>query len=76
MAQHRIAKSALEREVLAAMTALAAAYSGPITHCPPGATRGHEVKASYEPQSPSSGAPRQGLGRVLTIASGNVRFWG
>jgi hypothetical protein len=39
LAVFRLSANSKEREVLAAMTALTAAYSGPITHCPPGAAR-------------------------------------
>ena len=34
---------------LAEMKALAAAYTGPVTRCPPGVPRAHEVKVTYAP---------------------------
>jgi len=34
---------------IAEMRALAAAYRGPVTHCPPGVARAHEVKTDYAP---------------------------
>jgi hypothetical protein len=37
------------------MQALAAAYTGPITHCPPGVARAHEPKPSYELPRRSAG---------------------
>ena len=76
MAQQRIGKTAHERAVLAAMEALARGYTGSVTLCQPSVARGHEVKVSYEPLCSPGGAPRQGIGCVLTMASGNVRFRG
>ena len=41
---------------MAEMQALAAAYDGPVTRCPPGVARAHEEKFRYELPKKSDGS--------------------
>jgi hypothetical protein len=54
--------------VLAEMKALVEAYRGPITYCPPGEARGHEVKVSYgyDPPRPQKPARQNAPSRPVT----------
>jgi hypothetical protein len=46
-----------EPAIVADMQAAIARYTGPITYCPPGHARAHEVKESYVPDPPRPQPP-------------------